>query len=307
MRKNLTTAVTTRTSAPFFIVGAQRSGTTMFRLMLNQHPELAVPFESGFITIFYRRLGEYGDLTTEENVRRLLGDIAEFPLVKKGGYVEDVEAILAHPIASYADLVNAIFKVYAWRTEKVRWGDKTPGYVTDLEVLWTLFPGCLIIHLVRDGRDVAISNHGIAWGIHSLPRAAADWRWKTMLGHKVGAVLGEHYLEQCYEDLVLRPEETLRRVCDFLQVRFDPDMLAYHVDAQNQIPTDSLRWHRNSVRAPDTSLVYGWKEKMSRSDRIIFEQIAGDALETFGYEREHHQSTLGSRFKSLYYATLRRW
>ena len=95
MRKNLATAVTTRTSVPFFIVGAQRSGTTMFRLMLNQHPELAVPFESGFITIFYRRLGEYGDLTTEENVRRLLGDIADFPLVKKGGYIEAVEAVPA--------------------------------------------------------------------------------------------------------------------------------------------------------------------------------------------------------------------
>src|SRR5437773_2691307 len=104
MRKNLTTAVTTRpakqmersqrTLAPFFIVGAERSGTTMFRLMLNQHSELAVPFESGFITIFYRRLGQYGDLTTQENVRSLLGDIAEFPLAKKGGYVEDVDAIL---------------------------------------------------------------------------------------------------------------------------------------------------------------------------------------------------------------------
>src|SRR5436305_2721066 len=115
MRKNLPTAVTTRTVAPFFIVGAQRSGTTMFRLMLNQHPELAVPFESGFITIFYRRLGEYGDLTTEENVRRLLGDIADFPLVIKGGYIEAVEAVLAHPIASYADLVNPIVKLYLRR------------------------------------------------------------------------------------------------------------------------------------------------------------------------------------------------
>jgi hypothetical protein len=71
-----------------------------------------VPFESGFITIFYRRLGQYGDPPTQENVRRRLGDIAAFPLVKKGGYVEDVEVILAHPIAGYADLVNTIFKVY---------------------------------------------------------------------------------------------------------------------------------------------------------------------------------------------------
>ena len=279
----------------------------MLRLMLNQHPELAVPFESGFITIFYRKLRLYGDLGRQDNVRRLLSDIAEYPLVKKGGYADDVEAILANPIVSYAQLVNAIFKEHAKRGNKVRWGDKTPAYVSDLEVLWTLFPGCLIIHLVRDGRDVAISNRGVEWGIHSIPRAAADWRWKTMLGHKVGSVLGPHYLEERYEDLVLNPEATLRRVSEFLGVQFDPVMLAYYVHGEEQMPKESLRWHRNSVRMADASLVYGWKRRMSQADRTIFEQIAGDALDVFGYEREHLLSTWGSRLKSLYYATLQRW
>ena len=76
-----------RTLPLFFIIGSQRSGTTMFRLMLNQHPELAVPFECGFITIFYRSLVQYGDLTSQENVRRLLGDIAEFSLVRKARFM----------------------------------------------------------------------------------------------------------------------------------------------------------------------------------------------------------------------------
>lgn len=295
------------TALPFFIVGAQRSGTTLLRLMLNRHPEISVPFESGFITVFYRKLDRYGDLARRENATRLLRDIAEYPLEKFGRLIKDPDAILACPVASYADLVNAIFTVDAREKKKARWGDKTPSYVTDLEVLWALFPGCRIIHVVRDGRDVALSNQKIEWGIHSLPRAAEDWRWKTTLGHKVGAVLSGHYLELKFEDLVLQPEDTLQRVCAFLDVTFDPAMVSYETSAENELPDIARQWHRNSVRAPDPSLVYMWKRRMSRTDRIIFEQVAGDALELFGYESERLPITMASRAKNLYYAVWRRW
>jgi hypothetical protein len=292
---------------PFFIVGAQRSGTTMLRLMLNQHPEIVVPFESGFITVFYRKLGKYGELSNAENLRRLLSDIQAYPLVKKGQLIGDPAAVLAHPIHNYADLVRAIFATHAHDKGKQRWGDKTPSYVTDLEVLWALFPGCHIIHMVRDGRDVALSNRSLEWGIRSLPRAAEDWRWKTVLGHKIGTVLGRHYLELRYEELVLRTEYALGSVCDFLRVPYDSRMLAYPETGAREMPKESLDWHRNSVKAPNPSLVYNWKQNMSIADRIIFEQIAGDALDIFGYEREGQPSTLGSRLKNLYYSTLQRW
>ena len=130
-----------RPAPPFFIVGAQRSGTTLFRLMLNRHPQLSVPFESGFIPVFYRKLPEYGDLKQRENVQRLLKDIAEYPHQQYDPLIKDPGAILAHPIGSYADLVDAIFRVDAATRHKTRWGDKTPGYETDIDVLWTLFPG----------------------------------------------------------------------------------------------------------------------------------------------------------------------
>lgn len=293
---------------PFFIVGAQRSGTTLLRLMLNRHPDVSVPFESGFIPVFYRKLAQYGDLARPENARRLLDDIAAFPLQRdRGKLIKDRDAVLAHPIASYGDLVHAIFSVDAHARHKTFWGDKTPGYVTDLDVLWSIFPGCRIVHLVRDGRDVVLSNQSVDWGIRNLPRAAADWRWKTILGHKVGGVLGDHYLELRYEDLVRESEAVLRRVCRFLELTFDPGMLEYHRDAEAEMPEGSLRWHRNSVRAPDPTLVHAWKRRMSPADRIIFEQVAGDALELFGYEREGRAPTLASRARNLYYAVWQRW
>jgi len=293
---------------PFFIVGAHRSGTTMLRLMINSHPNLAVPFESGFIPFFYRELAKYGDLRIKDNAARLLKDIQEDPSVKKGELIHDPEAILSYAITGYADLVNAIFEVYARKKGKKRWGDKTPGYVGELDIIWKLFPGCRIIHLVRDGRDVALSLSKIEWGSGHIPKLAENWRWMTTLGHKIGAILGEqYYLEVRYEDLVLKTEETIRTICTFLQEPYYKEMLAFSTTAEMEMPKESMKWHKNSVRPPDPNKVYMWKHKMSLSDRIIFEQIAGSALELFGYEREKHPSTLGSRLKRLYYCVVRRW
>lgn len=292
---------------PFFVVGAQRSGTTMLRLMLNKHPEVSVPFESGFIVDFFRVGQAYGDLAHEDNARRLLLDIAAHPLVRKGALVPSPDAVLRYPIRCYRDVVDAIFRVHALGQGKQRWGDKTPSYVTEVDTLRAIFPHCKIVHLVRDGRDVAISNRNVEWGIRSLPRAAADWRWKTLLAHKVGSVLGPDYLMVRYEDLVAQPEASLRRIAEFLGIEYTPAMLDYPDGGAAQMPLESMRWHRNSIRAPDVALVGQWKRAMARSDRIIFEQCAGDALKTFGYELEGRSSTLGSRLRNLYFATMMRY
>ena len=303
-----TEAAATRQHSPFFIVGAQRSGTTMLRLMLNSHPELAVPFESGFIVEFHKRLPQYGDIGGDLDARRrLLTDIATHPLVRKGGLIQDFERILAHPVSTYADFVHAIFDTYARARGKQRWGDKTPSYVEEIDSLRTIFPRARIVHLVRDGRDVALSNRQISWGIRNLPRAAADWRWKTLVAHKMGTILGSDYLLVRFEDLVLHTEPTLRRIVDFLGILYSHEMLEYPRTASADVPPDSLQWHRRSIESPNPDLVHHWRRTMSRSDRIIFEQVAGDALRAFGYELEARASTVASRVKNLYFSTVARY
>ncbi len=293
---------------PFFVLGSQRSGTTMLRLMLNRHPELCVPHETGFMTRFFGELHNYGDLSHRDNAARLLDDIARTPKIAKGGHILDREAILSRPISTYSELIDAIMDEYTQAQGKTRWGDKTPFYTLDIDVLWKLFPGCKIIHLVRDGRDVLLSQRKISWCSNSVPRLADDWRWKTTVCHKVGSVLGaSHFLELRYEDLVRDTEATLGTICDFLGEAFDPAMLHHHESATADVPTGSLQWHRNSVKAPDPAKLFAWKRWLSPADRIIFEQIAGPTLDLFGYEREHQPSTLGSRLKNLYYAVLVRW
>ena len=280
----------------------------MLRLMVNNHPHLCVPHESKFMTTFFPLLARYGDLSERANAASLLDDVSRHPAVERGGLVRDKDRILAYPIYGYSDFIDAIMSERAHADGKSRWGDKTPFYTPDIDVLWHLFPEAKIIHLVRDGRDVSLSQRRISWLPNSMPRIAENWRWMTTICHKVGSVRGaEYFLEIKYEDLVCDTERSLRRVCDFLGEPFAPEMLSYEQGARAAVPQESLQWHLNSVRAPDPVKAYAWKRELALADRIIFEQHAGDALELFGYELERHPTTWASRFKSLYYALLVRW
>jgi hypothetical protein len=295
-------------SEPFFVLGAQRSGTTMLRLMLNSHPQLAVPHETVYVTQFYRNLQRYGDLALQANVRALLSDIAAHPQVVKGRLIDDNDAVLAQVPTTYAELIDAIMTCYAQAQGKQRWGDKTPYYTLDIDVLHNIFPHAKFIQIVRDGRDVALSQRKISWCSSNSFRLAEDWALKTTLCHKVGRVLGpDQYLELRYEELVRDPETVLRRICGFLGETFDAQMLHYHETATNVVPGESLKWHLNSVRAPDASKVFAWKNAMPESERIIFEEIAGPTLEYFGYERAPFKPSLFTRLKKLYLTVVSRW
>jgi hypothetical protein len=293
-------------STPIFLLGSQRSGTTMLRLMLNNHPNLAIPHETAFITIYHKKLDSYGDLADKDNARRLLADISQHPLVKRGGLIENPDAILSRHTASYSELIDAIFQSYADSLGKALWGDKTPFYTPDIDVLHRIFPDAKILHLVRDGRDVVLSQKSIEWMSGNLPKLILDWRWKTTIAHKVGSALGDNFLEIRYEDLVRQPEQMLRRICSLIDETYDQTMLSYSDEAQKVVPSDSLKWHRNSIRPPDPSRLDRWKTDLARAERILFEQLAGDTLDLFGYEREHLAPTMASRALKVYYTLLKR-
>lgn len=295
-------------NVPIFVVGAPRSGTTMLRLMLNAHPRIAIPFESDFIPKFYRRLGEYGDLGTRENVGRLLDDIAAQPFAQRGGLIPDKESILARNPTSYSALIQAVYETYAASNGKCRWGDKDPDNVVELDMLWKLFPRCRIVHIVRDGRGAANSLRKQAWGSKNILKLAADWSWRVMLAHKMGMMLGPaYYLEIRYEDLVRSPETTLRGICEFVGEPFDQTMLGYDRNAAAAMPESSLAFHASSIRAPDPAKVTVWQREMNAADRRLFDEVAGTTLQEFGYPREAHPGGWRTELMRLKYALITRW
>ena len=270
---------------PIFIIGMGRSGTTLLRSMLHNHPRIAIPYETHFIGRYAERADEFGDLELEANRRRLVDDILSEPMIKMWDYVPRAEQILARTgVWTMAGVVDAVFRVYAESKRKVRWGDKSDN--TDcLPAINDLFPDAQFIHIIRDGRDVARSVIKLPWGPNDIIEAASWWNDYVWVARRMGAILGkERYIEVRYEDLVADPVTELQRLCRFLRELYAPEMLEYHSHAEGLVPEARKSQHYNIDAPPLKSRAYAWKREMSTTDAKLFSRYAHRMLRELGYE-----------------------
>ena len=264
----------------FFIIGSARSGTTLLRLILNAHPEVAVPPESRFITELWR--GE-----EEVEVDDFLGELADHRLFR----VWNLDtADVRHEIGDrqrvrYADAVEAAYKAWARSKKKTCWGDKTPRYIEHIPLLARLWPNAKFVHQIRDGRNVVLSYADVPFGPKTLGKAASLWASRVTSGLIEGRKLGrEHYLEIRYEDFVANPASQAKTLCDFLNIDFDSDMLDYAEKARTDILPRAARYNPHVAQPPTVSL-RAWENQMPDRHVEMFEAIAGDVLDMLEYPR----------------------
>jgi sulfotransferase family protein len=275
---------------PFpFVVGCDRSGTTLLRAMLATHPDLAIPDESYFIVGLARRRRGY-ERQARFDVGGFLRDLYHDPSFQRWTIPHEhlAQALRADPPADLAEAVRTVFAVYAHARGKSRYGDKTPVYVMHLDALARLFPEAVFIHIIRDGRDVALS---LVERSFALPRdvgqAALLWRERVQAGGRVGATLGRRYLEIRYEDLVTDPGPVLAAVCAHAALRFDAvvldEMLGYPEQAPALLEDAADPSAHTNVRRAVTTGLRDWRAQMPIRDQLLMEAIAGDTLRSLGY------------------------
>jgi hypothetical protein len=158
--------------------------------------------------------------------------------------------------------------------------------VTEIPVLYALFPECKIIHVYRDGRDVALSWLRVGLDARNIFTAASSWKKWVSKGRRDGAALpGNSYFEVCYERLLALPGEVIKDVCEFLEEPYSEAIFRNNPLRRNQ---RQMRLGQRSFGIGDTQIVetnaQKWKTEMSSSERLLFESIAGDVLESTGYE-----------------------
>jgi hypothetical protein len=269
-------------SPPLVLLGVSRSGTTLLRVILDRSPGIAIPDESFFVPLLARRHGKTIDAD------RFLDDVARLPAVRDWGVsVADVALRIRSGMPT-GDAIAAIYEAYAQAAAKPRWGDKTPMHMRHLALLEKLFPDAQYVHLIRDGRDAALSflqmpegTFTRTWAHPETPREfACLWRREVgdarQLGRRVGAA---RYHEVRYEQLVAEPELVVRAICAFAELPFEPAMLHYvgSVDV-------SAKPHQQRLLTPPTAGVRSWRADMSSEDVDGYEAVAGDLLEELGYE-----------------------
>src|SRR5262245_18471182 len=174
---------------PVFVLGCGRSGTSLFGALLRKYTKINLGPETQFIVDIYKRLHTYGDLREDANLRLLIGDIARERCFERWqrrfGFRLDAARVAADALErTYAGILTAILEQFAAHHRMERWGDKSPNYDRDLGVILELFPEARFIHIVRDGRVVALSNFKCFFGAKNAYKAALDWsRQVTWVQH----------------------------------------------------------------------------------------------------------------------------
>ncbi|MGI8773672.1 MAG: sulfotransferase family protein [Actinomycetota bacterium] len=269
------------TGAPFFIVASARSGTTFLRLALNAHPQLAVPPESRFITELHTadEVDPAAFLDALEAHERFR--LWELPIEEVR---RRLDGTFSGPIP-YRRAVTAPFEAYAAHHSASRWGDKTPRYVEHIDLLARLFPEARFVHVIRDGRNVALSYSHVNFGPRTVAGVAELWARRVRAGIARGRTLERgRYLEIRSEDLAEDPEGELHDICDFLDLDFDPVMLDKNAQSKGVVAKPT---HNYSPEAAGRKGMSSWQEDMKPGHVEMFEAVAGDLLSELGYERRY--------------------
>jgi hypothetical protein len=284
--------------APFpFIIGAPRSGTTLLRLMLDSHPDLAIPPETGFLPRAARlHLPLFLRSRLFHLVTRSTPAWPDFHL-DRSEFGQALEQIRPFTLS---EGIRAFYRLYAQMHGKIRSGDKTPLYALEMPAIRSLLPEAHFIHIIRDGRDVALSLRK-TWFTPSRDIAALARYWVRII--RTARAEGRNsssYLELRYEDLLADTEGNIRSICRSLQLDFRPCMLEYWRNAPKRLEEHEGRYRRDgtvivtrdqrleqqrlTTYPPQLNRVGGWRQVMSMQEEKAFSDVAGPLLVELGYE-----------------------
>ena len=273
-----------------FVVGCPRSGTTLLQRILDHHPLLAVGYDTHFITRPVRRIPVGVDPPLTPEMIQRVQEARRFPRL---GLPDEAIHRASQDADTYSQYVSALYREFARLHGKPLAGEKSPGYCRHLARLHGLFPWARSVHLIRDGRDVALSvqewgkgepGRLALWQREPVGTCALWWNWKIGRAIEDGLRLGpDRYLAVTYEGLVTRPEDTVRSIARFLDLPYAPEMLLYYKGKERNRPGLSAK----AAWLPPTAGLRDWRTQMDESDVELFEALSGKLLEKLGYERRY--------------------
>jgi hypothetical protein len=278
-----------------FVVGVGRSGTTLLRLMLDSHPELAIPAETHFVPDLLERQAECR--TSDELVDAIVAARTWGDFGLEADHLREAAA----DARGAADVLRVFYGLCAAARGKPRWGDKTPGYVKRMRPIGAALDEARFVHLIRDGRDVALSRLARGMGVGKpIDDVAELWKRRIENARRQAKRLRGRYLELRFEDLVAEPEPSLRRICELIELEFDPAMLHHHQRADERIGElgdlaaegerrgrdrdERQAAHALAAQPPTGARTEVWRTEMSAANRAAFEAVAGGLLVELGYD-----------------------
>ena len=250
------------TQGPIFVVGSMRSGSTLLRLILDSHPDIAIPPETGF-------MGAVAATKAIPNWQ--FGD----QWFGRLGWSEDELDVRIREF--YAPM----FERYAAQQGKRRWGEKTPFHTSHIPAMAAIFPDAVFVGVVRHAGGVATSLRKTFH--YTLGDALSYWAATNLEMVRSATALGDRFVLCRYEELVRETEPVLRELLEWLDEDWSDSVLMHHA-VQKERRTPRAAEGATSTRDPvDPARADRWRSALSLADQSAIDAYA-DQLGFFGYD-----------------------
>jgi hypothetical protein len=266
--------------------------------MLNAHPEIVSPPECGFVHWWYSKYKGWRWNSHEQDLESFITDLESSKKIETWNldFCQLHEFIKTRCPNSYDELTTCVYFFYAMANRKkpLVIADKNNYYINHLKELKEIWSDALFIHLIRDGRDVACSYI-------DLKTMASDSKYKPNLSNKINEIANEwstnnqnigDFIDSLspqsgksirFEDLILKTEETLTEISEFLQVTFCKEMLNYNDSNHHNEPQQTMDWKRKTLESPDPERISRFKSQLKQEEIEVFNSIANKTLLRYNY------------------------
>jgi hypothetical protein len=275
---------------PIFMIGIQRSGSNLLRLMLNELPEIAAPHPPHILQRMMPLVPRYGDLGNAGSFSLLVDDVCRLvelnPVPWEGVTLDRKDVAARCRKRSLVAVFGAVYDAMAEAWGASTWCCKSLANIYYLPEIEDYFTDAKYIYLYRDGRDVAVSFSKAVVGEKHFYHIAKEWNEAQQLALSFRKKIpARRFFNLSYEELTTDPDRTVRALCAFLEVGYKPSMLEFYKSAEARRAASASNLWEN-VTSPvlkDNSRKF--LKEARETDIRIFESIAGESMDTLGYER----------------------
>lgn len=275
--------MTRPTLAPVFLVGCARSGTTLLQRLLDAHSAIAIAPETHFVRRFCLQRDARGSLDDGQVFERLIDEVVAMP---EFADMRLDAAQFRQAAAGIERTYGAVFELLLRSFQELRGvrivGEKTPNHVRYMRTLEEFFPNARFVHIVRDPRAVVNSWRSVPWSTGTVSGDARRWRLAIRAAWE-GPPHSRALHVVHYERLVVNPEKELRAICRFLEIAFEPAMLAYHERPADTIDFSREPWKKGAGTAVYRNSIDSWAHKLSASDVAEIEAQVWREMVWLGY------------------------
>jgi hypothetical protein len=287
-----------------FVCGVGRSGTSLLQSMLDAHPQISFTPETHFFRRYVAldRVRRMHERRGREEFLLRLNEDAEFARAEIPA--DDLFTDDTQPL-NLTQVYKNLLKTYSQRSGKPLVGDKDPRNIDFIEPLRRHFPNSVLLHIIRDPRDVVLSRTKAKWSA-SRPwwMHALIYRAQFRRGQRDGKqCFGSDYLEVHYEDLIQSPQAILTKICNTVNVEFDESMLSFSASAKRLVDPSEVSWKSETFGPLLKDNSEKWRAELSDWQVQVIERVCEDAFRSNKYERNTEHRPLSMTQRSVLTAT----